>query len=214
MQRQRSGGSMMRSSRVVRAIRLSLVLAVSSFSPALSADADRFSTPLAPPLCVRSLAYCAKNFAATRHTEYWNICLLASNLCRASRSGDWRAFQIARFTWWNTKFFFEYDKKYAMREGVNVYSVGQLLKMCQGDMDWQKDACREYVVDWSEVAVQNGRRRGKKIASVRAACPDGPISDADYIKNFVEWAEKHPSQKDTDVTEGVAAAAATEWPCP
>jgi hypothetical protein len=66
-------------------------------TPTLAMAADQFNTPLASITCLRSRAYCAKNFAVARNTGYSNICVLDTNLCRASRSGDWREFRIARF---------------------------------------------------------------------------------------------------------------------
>jgi Rap1a immunity proteins len=116
-------------------------------------------------------------------------------------------------SWYTTKFFLDEDRGNAKQEGVNVFSVGQLVELCQSDQTWKTDACREYAVAGGDIAVQEGRRNGGRHQFPAVACPNDSPSEADYVKAFVEWAEKHPSEKHMDVVPGVAAAMAATWPC-
>jgi hypothetical protein len=170
---------------------------------ALRAQDDRLNAPVAPYSCFSRQDYCLRNFAKTHDRDYYDLCLLSEKICRAYRY-DWKF--MSNFLY----------ARPAFEEGIPAFSVGDLLYLCKGEEYWQKEGCHEHIVRWMAKADVRGEDwQAWTNRHLPVACTKAPsISEEEYIKAFVDWAEKHPSKQDAFPLDGLIAAAASAWPCP
>jgi hypothetical protein len=183
-----------------------LAFAFASILPlvAARADSDGFSGPPASYSCFQSPDYCLKNFAKTHDRDYYDLCMLSERICRTYRY-NWKLMS-SRLKEGST----------TLNDCFPVVSVQDLLKLCKSEQAWEKDACRQNIVARTSEADLRGKNwRSWTKSRLPVACTKTEsISDAEYIKAFVDWAEKHPSQKVLNVDAGVVTATAAAWPCP
>lgn len=184
-----------------RIARLGLLLAcaLAALQPA-EAQEDRIDPPHMS--CFASPDYCVRSFARTHDRDYYDLCLLSEKICRAYRY-DW-TFMRNRLS----------DR--SVMEGIPASSVADLLFLCKGEQFFEKEGCHEHIDMWMSKADVRGdywqlwSRRHFPVACTTARS----ISEAEYIKAFVTWAEQHPSKRDISLVDGLIAAAAATWPCP
>jgi hypothetical protein len=187
----------------IKTLFLTLACALASILPtAVSAQNEHVDEPAARYSCFGPPDYCVKNFARTHDRDYYDLCLLSERICRAYRY-DWK---MTRST--------GLKDSTILSDCFPVVSVEDLLRLCKGAQGWEKDACRQNV---AAARPSEADRRGESSQSwtkshLHAACTSAAsISDDEYIKNFVDWAEKHPSKRSTSLRDGLIAAAA--WSC-
>jgi hypothetical protein len=188
---------------IVAALLCTLCTSGSLFAAQVEGHPPELSLP--SNSCFGPPDYCSKQFANTHDKEYYDLCMLSERVCRSYKYNA-LMMRLAILPW-------------DQHEGVPVFSVGDLLSMCKSDADWQKDTCRENVVAWTSRAGRRGRRwrsvqEWEKNYFPIACTTRLSISDREFIKAFVEWGEKHPSQANLDVRRGLVSAIAASWPCP
>jgi hypothetical protein len=187
-------------------IRAALVFAFASALPLMAAraESDSSSEPPASLSCFLSPDYCLKNFAKTHDRDYYDLCMLSEKICRNYQ-----------YSWKLMEPILKKDRA-ILNDCFPVVSVESLLKMCKGEEDSEKEACRQNVV----ALTSSTNLRGTKWRSwtknhLPMFCPEREsISDAEFTKAFVVWAEKHPSQKDLNADAAMIEATAAAWPCP
>lgn len=187
-------------------IRLSLVFAVALLTIQLrvawaeSGGADGAAARLS---CFQAPDYCLRNFAQTRDRDYYELCMLSERICRDYRF-NWKLIRL------------RVRDNAILNDCFPVVSAGDLLKLCRSDQSRDKASCRQNIMDLTSGADLRGTSRRPATGSGRpvACSKTGSFSAARYIKAFVGWAGKHPSQQHLPAQEGLIAATAAVRPCP
>lgn len=188
--------------------RLSTVLAFAfaSILPLATsrAESDRFDGPPVSYSCFQSPDHCLKDFARTHDREVYDLCLLSERVCRTYQY-DWKVMRT------------RLDKSPGvLSDCFPVISVESLLKLCKGEEGQEKDACRQNV-DTLRSRTNLGGKNWQSWTKnhLPMFCPKAKsISDVEFIEAFVDWAEKHPSQKNLEADTALVEATAAAWPCP
>ncbi|WP_407178007.1 Rap1a/Tai family immunity protein [Bradyrhizobium sp. STM 3562] len=182
-----------------------LAFAVASIVPLVAsrAESDRFNNPPASYSCFQFPDYCLKDYAKTHDRDVYDLCLLSERICRTHRY-DWKLMSARRK-----------EGPAVPSDCFPVVSVEDLLKLCKGEEDWEKDACRQNVATLTSQTNLRGKNwRSWTKSHLPVFCPKAEsISDAEYLKAFVDWAEKHPSQKDLNADAAMIEATVAAWPC-
>lgn len=185
---------------------LALALALGLALPLLpQAAVSKISqVAIASPSCFGPQDYCLKKLSKTRDRDYYELCILSERICR-SYVYDWKFVRSAMI---------RYQEPPWEGVPVPVHSVGDLLKVCKGEEVWQQAACRQNIPTPTPKAELRRRHSLSGTGSRLAICArPASISDTDqYIKVFIDWAEKHPSQQDLSLHDGLAKAEAA-WRC-
>jgi hypothetical protein len=199
-------------------IRLSTALALALIVPlAARAEDGSFSASLGPYFCLRSIA-CRDRCPTKYDTRCSRPCESSLTLCQAYRTKNETVFRAALVGWVSAKFLREHEKQHRISERLPITRVGVLLEECESQEPLEREECVNLVGAWGSIMIRNGRQwpTGIRVRRPGAACATkaAPISDADFAQAFVEWAKKHPSERDLDVYAGLDAAIAAAWPCP
>lgn len=168
------------------------------------AEGDRYDGPPVSYSCFQSPDYCLKNFARTHDREVYDLCLLSEKVCRTYQY-NWKVMR-SRLE----------RSPGVLSDCFPVISVESLLRLCKGEEGQEKDACRQNLDTLrarTNLAGKSWRSWTKN--QMPMFCPKADsISDAEFVEAFVDWAEKHPSQKDLDADAAIIEATAAAWPCP
>jgi hypothetical protein len=178
-----------------------LGLAASMISSASCAESDPPNAPAAPYSCFAPLDSCLRNFARTGDREYYELCMVSERICRAYRR--------------NGKLIRPLKDDSILSDCFPVVSVGDLLRLCKSQQDWERASCRQTVLAGvAEAGLDRKSSRPRTKGQRQGMCTRAAsMSDDEYVRAFVEWLEKHPSKQQLPVAEGLAAAVAASFPC-
>jgi len=167
------------------------------------ADDDRSDGHPVSQSCFQPPDHCLKDFARTHDREVYDLCLLSDKVCRTYQF-DWKVMRSRL-----------YKSPGVLNDCFPVVSAKDLLKLCQGEENWEKDACHQNIVTLTSRSNLRGKlwRSWTKNHLPMFCNKSESISDEEFIKAFVDWAEKHPSQEDVNADTAIVEATAAAWPC-
>jgi Rap1a immunity proteins len=178
-------------------------LFVSILPLSMQAEEGRFEAPLSTLSCFGAPDYCVKQFARTHDRESYDLCLMSQKICRA-RQYDWKSMRKSLR-----------EDRAILIDCFPINTVEDLLRLCKDDKNGQRETCRQKVVSYTSEALHRGKTWLEPNSSpLPVACTEAAsISDGEYVNAFVDWAEKHPSERRSPLVDGLSAATAATWPC-
>jgi hypothetical protein len=117
-----------------------------------------------------------------------------------------------RYSWELMRFHIKKDPE-ILSDCFPIVSVADLLRQCKSDQDAERNACHENIAaQMSERVLRDDNSAPFSKSHVAGPCATAAlVSDMEYVKAFIDWAQKHPSRQNLPVADGLKEAAA--WRC-